>query len=192
MRYNIFSIDKSNWSGFRSDIKADVEVSISETSISLLFNISEPYIIAENIKINSDVYKDSAVEFFISFNDNFYYNFEFNCIGTVLAQYGKRREGRRYLSPEILLNIDTKSSLGNTPFGLKKEKAIQWSLSVILPFTVFAFDEIDYHSFGRARGNFYKCGDNLPLKHYLSIFPIKTEKPDFHCPEFFQNFNFIP
>ena len=35
-------------------------------------------------------------------------------------------------------------------------------------------------------GNLYKCADKAKTPHYLSAFPIDTEKPDFHRPEFFQ------
>jgi hypothetical protein len=38
------------------------------------------------------------------------------------------------------------------------------------------------------RGNLYKCADKSKTPHYLSAFPIETEKPDFHRPEFFQEF----
>ena len=34
-------------------------------------------------------------------------------------------------------------------------------------------------------GNFYKCADGTDSPHYVSWSPIKTEKPNFHCPEFF-------
>ncbi|MBR3471266.1 MAG: hypothetical protein IKH22_01600, partial [Prevotella sp.] len=36
----------------------------------------------------------------------------------------------------------------------------------------------------------YKCGDCLSVPHYLSLFPITTERPDFHRPEFFQDIVF--
>jgi len=34
------------------------------------------------------------------------------------------------------------------------------------------------------KANFYKCGDELPLPHYLSWNPIYTETPDFYRPDF--------
>jgi hypothetical protein len=57
-----------------------------------------------------------------------------------------------------------------------------------IPAAVFglaAFDGL------RARGNFYKCGDKLPVPHYLSWAPIATPRPDFHRPEYFDTLMFI-
>ena len=36
-----------------------------------------------------------------------------------------------------------------------------------------------------SKANFYKCGDNMPQKHYLSWHPIEIEKPNFHRPDHF-------
>ena len=41
------------------------------------------------------------------------------------------------------------------------------------------------------RANFYKCGDKCQQPHYLSMAPINTPSPNFHCPEFFQEVKFI-
>ena len=35
-------------------------------------------------------------------------------------------------------------------------------------------------------GNLYKCGGEN--QHYVSYYPVQTEKPDFHRPEFFGEF----
>ena len=42
----------------------------------------------------------------------------------------------------------------------------------------------------KASGNFYKCGDQQVVPHYLSWAPITTENPDFHRPEYFGELNF--
>lgn len=38
--------------------------------------------------------------------------------------------------------------------------------------------------------NLFKCGDELSHPHFLSWQPIRTEKPDFHRPEFFAQVRF--
>ncbi len=38
------------------------------------------------------------------------------------------------------------------------------------------------------RANFYKCGDETLTPHYGCFSLIKTDKPDFHHPEFFADF----
>ena len=41
-----------------------------------------------------------------------------------------------------------------------------------------------------ARANLFKCGDDLSHPHFLSWRPIRTEKPNFHRPEFFDHIKF--
>ena len=43
---------------------------------------------------------------------------------------------------------------------------------------------------GAWRANVYKCGDLLPVPHFISWNPITTESPDFHRPEFFGQMRF--
>ena len=38
----------------------------------------------------------------------------------------------------------------------------------------------------RAKANFYKCGDKLPVPHFLSWKPINVPAPDFHLPCFLE------
>jgi hypothetical protein len=40
------------------------------------------------------------------------------------------------------------------------------------------------------RGNFYKCGDELGVPHFVSWTKIKTDSPAFHMPEFFGGLEF--
>ena len=35
------------------------------------------------------------------------------------------------------------------------------------------------------RANVYKCGDDLPVPHFISWSPIHTPEPSFHQPTFF-------
>ena len=43
----------------------------------------------------------------------------------------------------------------------------------------------DFASGDTIKANFYKCGDDMPQKHYLSWHPIRIEKPNFHRPDHF-------
>ena len=65
-------------------------------------------------------------------------------------------------------------------------------LTLTIPAEALAFHRL--HSFGglHARGNFYKCGNMLPRRHYLSWAPVRTPSPDFHRPEFFAPIDFQP
>lgn len=59
----------------------------------------------------------------------------------------------------------------------------EWELTVKIPFTLMGLDPNNLPE--KIRGNFYKCADGTDSPHYVSWSPIKTEKPNFHCPEFF-------
>lgn len=181
-----FSIDKNNWANdypYSPEVKA--YMAHNSDNILLLFEVLEDVVMAKVKDNNGEVYTDSCVEFFISFDNKAYYNFEFSCIGKILASYRKGRDtGVEYLSDDMLGGIYTKSSLGNDNFD---EKSINeaWTLMIKLPKNVFFKHNIESLSSLKAKVNLYKCGDGLSKPHYLSWMPINTEKPNFHQPQFF-------
>ncbi len=155
----------------------------------------------EDLKKVSD---DSCVEFFCQVDgDDHYFNFEFNCIGTMTASYRKgRAEDVRKLTPEELSQIIRYSSVGTEPFE-EIDGEHTWQLCVAIPFSLLvqetkdkgqrtkdnsgntALEPSNLRTFERLHANFYKCADQTSTKHYVSWMPIPTEKPDFHRPEFF-------
>lgn len=166
------------------NLEVTCDFNATEEEISAVFNITEPSVRAEYSEINSKVYEESCSELFLSFENGFYYNFEISCIGCVLAEHGKERSGRVRLNPETIKKIEVSSTLGSKPFGIKNE-ITTYTLSVKIPKEVFVFDggKIDVSSL---TGNIYKCADKSPTPHYMTLFEIKSEKPDFHRPEFFK------
>lgn len=52
--------------------------------LMLRFDVAERHTAAKVTKDNGEVWTDSCVEFFIAPDNSMYYNFETNCIGTVL------------------------------------------------------------------------------------------------------------
>ena len=59
------------------------------------------YLLAVNSTDNSPVWQDSCVEFFVQIpGEKYYYNFEFNCIGTALAARRTSRSDAEHFSPE--------------------------------------------------------------------------------------------
>lgn len=158
---------------------------IQSNAFFLKFDIVEPSVIAVNSDFNSPVWQDSCVEFFCSFDEKHYYNFEINAIGAILGQYGKDRVHRNFLEPEILQNISVNSSLGKEPFELRTEKTL-WETEIHIPFSIFPNNELN--RLNLLRFNIYKCADKSPNKHYMILFDINTKAPDFHRPEFFKKF----
>ncbi|HEC42993.1 MAG TPA: hypothetical protein ENI20_09220 [Bacteroides sp.] len=135
------------------------------------------------------VYKNSCVEFFVSFENGFYYNLEFNCIGTILGAYEKGREDRIPLEKDLLGSIQTIPSLGRGRIRIEDRETL-WTLDVKIPITIFKYSDPESFHNKKAFGNFYKCGDEQVVPHYLSWARITTENPGFHRPEYFGEVKF--
>ena len=116
-----------------------------------------------------------------------YFNLECTCTGKLLLCRGTGRAGRQPLPEALLRGISRRSSLGSEPFGLREEPTA-WELALDIPAATFGLERFTGL---QARGNFYKCGDKLPVPHYLSWAPVRTPRPDFHRPEYFDNIVFI-
>ena len=83
------------WKNF--PYKPDVRFSIVHLDNCLLLKyfVEEKAVVAAHGTTHSAVYKDSCVEFFLSFDKEGYYSLEFNCTGTCLAAFGKGRDERK-------------------------------------------------------------------------------------------------
>lgn len=184
-------IDSLNWKG--NDYKPEVHFSVAYSSneLFLKFRVREGWFKAEMTESNQNVYEDSCVEFFVSpANDGIYYNLEFNGIGTCLMGCGTGRADRKRVDSGLISQIRRISSAGNWPVP-EREGDFFWTLTVAVPFSIFYNHKIAGVSGNAFSANFYKCGDKLERPHYLSWNPVKTEKPDFHRPEFFGKLKFI-
>jgi len=179
------SLDNRNWVD-AGEVSVRFLICHDGSDIFLQYFVEEPQVRATHTRFNDPVHEDSCVEFFIAFQgeQERYYNFEFNCIGTMLGGYGKSRQERDRFSEEVLRQITTFPSLGKKPFGLREGPVI-WKLSIRLPAGVFIHSGIDDLTGRQASANFYKCGDRLDNPHYLSWAAVNTPKPDFHQPRYF-------
>lgn len=169
-----------------NEYKPQVSFSLAHhnRSILLKFFVEEKEIRAHVTKINGAVWEDSCVEFFISFDEQGYYNFEFNCLGTVLAAFGKNRNERMFLPEDLLKKIETCTKLN------KKNNFFYWELLAIIPIELFVHHSLPSLSGMKCRANFYKCGDGLLQLHYLTWSKIESEVPNFHLPQFFGELSF--
>ena len=146
------------------------------------------YLRAVNSTDNSPVWEDSCVEFFVQIpGEKYYYNFEFNCIGTALAARRTGREDAEHFSADKMAKIKRYSSVGNKPF-CEMEGLFSWNLLVAIPFELIGLDGGQLPE--SLSANFYKCADGSSLPHYLSWSPIPIEKPDFHRPDYFGELRF--
>ena len=173
-------------------VHASFDISHDGHAILLHYYVHEKQVRAVNTGYHSPVWEDSCVEFFFSLkgDEDHYYNFEFNAIGSILAAYGKDRHERRWLPEDVLPHVETFPSLGREPFGTI-DKPTRWDLQIRIPKTALFFTTVDDLSGLDGYANFYKCGDKLDHPHYLSWNPVLTEEPDFHTPRFFRHLSFL-
>ena len=61
-----------------------------------------------------------------------------------------------------------------------------WVLQFCIPFEFM--DKISGKHTNTIFGNLYKCGNETENKHFATYYPINTEEPDFHRPDFFGEF----
>lgn len=163
-------------------------IAYSDTYIYVDFFVRGNYLRAVNYTNNSPVAEDSCVEFFLKIPDSKeYWNFEFNCIGTVNASHREIRENPKRLTDDEISQIKRYASCGTRPFE-EMEGIFSWNLIVAIPFSLIGVDSSNMPDM--ITGNFYKCGSKTSSPHLLSWSPIDFPKPDFHRPEFFGNLIF--
>ena len=176
---NDIALAEQPWPAFKSDVDVRFSITHSGNAIALLFRVKEKAIRHVNTEVNQSVWEDSCVEFFIAFDDTVYYNCEFNCIGTALVGYGGGRTNRELLTPDVIRNISSHSSMK------KEEDGYVWELLLQIPVTVFTKHTVTSLANKKAKVNLYKCGDLLPEPHFICWKNIETPAPDFHQPVFF-------
>jgi hypothetical protein len=175
------------WAGYPYHPEVHFSMAHVSDAVFLKYFVKEKTIKAVNNTLNSPVYNDSCVEFFIGFeNAPAYYNFEFNCIGAHLMGYGVDKTNRSFLPAHISQQIKYKSVLTND----HNQAAIGWELTLLIPVTAFCFHNIQSLKGLHCMANFYKCGDELPEPHFVTWSDIQWPQPDFHLPQFFGTLEF--
>ncbi len=184
-------IDSVNWNDFTYKPDVRFNIACTDRELMLKYYVREEYVKAEMTTPDQAVWEDSCIEFFVSPDDTgVYYNLEVNPIGTCLLGVGSSRTDRIRSDISVIKKIRIEGSMGSVPF---KEKSgnIYWTITLAIPFEVLHFNMTGSLKNKTIRANFYKCGDKLSKKHYLSWNKIETIKPDFHQPAYFGLLRFI-
>ncbi len=164
-----------NWKEYPYKPNMEARILYSDYAIHVKLTTDEKGLVAVQREQNSAVCDDSCMEFFFRPNENdpHYINFELNPFGTIYMSVRTSRydfyfpaEDKKYFG--VVSEVDSD----------------EWSVMFSVPFE-FIDREVGGHT-KKMYGNFQKCGGEQ--KHYLSYYPIETEKPDFHRPEFFGDF----
>ncbi len=184
------SIDCINWDEY--PYLPDVKFRIAHTGSAIVLHwiVDEQLVKAEIEENNGAVWTDSCVEFFLSpDNNNSYYNLEMNCIGTTLLGFRKNGEKPIHAEDAIIDNIFRTSSLGKQIFE-EQPCDEAWEMVATIPAKSFFTHQISDFSGLKMRANFYKCGDDLSVPHFVSWAEIDTPEPSFHQPGFFGTLDF--
>lgn len=160
------------------------EVELANHCCAVHFTVEEPSdcFRAEVKEDNGRSWEDSCVEIFLQnpSNSEEYFNFETTSRGFLLAAHGPDRDHREMLDLESIAKIQRTKQLASVAGNL-----VCWGMAIMIPPVIFGLRTFEGC---KLRGNLYKCGDKTKTPHYLSAFPVETEKPDFHRPEYFREF----
>lgn len=169
----------------------EVAIAHDGDNIYIHYRVTEQSVRAVAEKDQDAVWQDSCVEFFSKpFADGKnYYNVECNCTGKILLAAGPVRENRERAGEEVTSSIKRWASLGTAPFDERMGET-SWEVALIIPRTIYFKDDVKTLNGLHASANFYKCGDKLTVPHFVSMYPIEVQKPDFHRPDFFQELIF--
>ena len=155
----------------------------SRTHIAVLYHVRCLDLRAMALEDNGPVWEDSCCEFFASDpNDGTYYNFEMNCIGTLLGAKRRNREDCTHYPPERLADVTRYSTLARKQRDLSG-KIFGWSVGMAVPLEMIGIDPS--HLPSSIRANFYKCADKTVHPHFLAWNRVGSPTPDFHRPDFF-------
>lgn len=180
------NINIVNWQAFPYQPKVAFRIGHHNNEIWIKYYIEEAHVVATRTETNSATHKDSCLEFFLDPKaDGNYYNFEVNAIGTVHLAYGPGIGKRTFIDPHLIEDkIQVQSTLGTIPFQeLQGER--KWELILIIPSDILIHDAGIKLSRLQSKANFFKCGDESAVPHYLSWNSIATDRPNFHTPQFF-------
>lgn len=174
---NVANINKINWQGYGHIPETTGRLLYNEYGIYVRLQTDESPLLARYSKQNDPVCRDSCMEFFFrpNENDSRYLNFEFNPFGTMYLAIRTSRHDAVY--PEKDKNYFNVESYVDDK---------SWVLQFCIPFEFI--DEIFGCHTKTIYGNLYKCGDETQNKHFATYYPVITEKPDYHRPEFFGKF----
>lgn len=179
MEHQIFTL-KYPWdiNGYKP--KVDFYLSVEEKGFLMHIVVRECNPRRIETEHQSDVYKDSCVEWFVNFlpeSCDRYFNFEVNPHGAMYAAFRKNRQEYQLLTKEDIETMEIKAAIYPDT----------WEVSYKVPFSL-----ISKYIFGyqfqegmTIRANFYKCGDGMPFPHYGMWNEFHVNSPDFHRPEYF-------
>jgi hypothetical protein len=162
-------------------------------AIHVFFRVQDRYVVCRNQGLHVMVCTDSCVEFFVRPRpDKGYFNFEFNCGGSMLLYFiedwTRTPDGFvkfRRVTQEQGQMVQRFASL---PPRTDPENPgpLEWTLHAVIPVALLEeyLGPLGPLAGQRWQGNFFKCADKSSHPHWATWSPIGT-KLDFHQPDKF-------
>ncbi|MBN1581882.1 MAG: carbohydrate-binding family 9-like protein [Anaerolineae bacterium] len=158
-----------------------------------MFKVEDRYVRCTHVGYQAAVYRDSCVEFFVQPKpDRGYFNFEFNCGGSLLCSYvtdPARGEGGA-LAEAVRLPDQAGEQVQVTcslPQVVDPEIAepVGWMLVFFIPFSILNEYVGPLSALpGQVwRANFYKCAEDNSHPHWAAWSPV--DELNFHLPRCF-------
>ena len=164
----------------------------SPQGIHGLFEVEDQYVRAVRTQFQSEVWKDSCVEFFVQpKTGRGYFNFEMNCGGTLLCSYvtdPTRVSGGLKQAASLPSKLGEQVIIrSNLPRSVDPEITSHcfWSLAFFIPFAVLEpyVGSLGLIAGQHWRGNFYKCAEDVTHPHWGAWSPV--DELNFHLPQCF-------
>ena len=172
-------------SGFRPDARAKIQY--DDKYLYVLYQVHDRYVRSIILNDQGSVCLDSCMEFFVRPDKNGpYYNFECNCIGTLLLyEIVRQNNNKLKMSPlpvDELREVKRFSTLPRT-FSGECEKPLTWRLGLQIPLSFFVRRAgVQLPLKGQVwYGNIYKCADWTTHPCWL----MWKKNETFHYPEGF-------
>lgn len=164
-----------------------------------IFRVEDRFVRCVHRRHQDPVYKDSCVEFFVQpLTGGGYFNFEFNCGGTLLASYVTdcQRIDNGFVGFTRLTKADVRdiTVFHSQPKIINPEvqDPITWVLEFGIPYRLFEkyAGPLEIAAGVRWRGNLYKCADETSHPHWAAWSPV--DALNFHLPHCFGVMAFAP
>ncbi len=162
-----------------------------------IFKVDDRFVRCVYTRYSGPVYKDSCVEFFVKPKpDRGYFNFEFNCGGTILSSYitNPKRTSKGFEEFVPLPESDgSQVAVYHSMPGMvdpEIRNPVTWRLEFFIPFVLLEkyAGPLDHPKGKEWKANFYKCGDETSHPHWASWRPVPAL--NFHMPEYFGSIRF--
>ena len=136
-----FPVCENNWpAAFPYGPDCNGVIARSKDYLVLAYHVRGLDIRGVELEDNGNTWEDSCCEFFVTHPfDGTYYNFELNCIGTLLAAKRTSRTEKVMFTPEQLSQVRRFTSFPHQAVETS-DRVFSWSSALLIPFRLIGID----------------------------------------------------